>query len=68
MKKVYVDDSMQQDYVYLLSEEIGENFASEFQPELTPKEMLSLGVFGGKYLNDCKSERVMTVKVNVIGL
>lgn len=56
MKKVNVSDSMQKGYSYQLVEAIGENFASDFKPELTPKEMLELGVFGGKYLNDCKKE------------
>lgn len=41
---------------YYLTEPIGENFASDFQPELTPKEMLEIGVFGGKYITDCKKE------------
>ncbi len=47
---------MQNDYHYQLVEPIGKNFDSQFKPELTPKEMLELGVFGGKYLNDCTNE------------
>ena len=38
---------------YTLSENPGENFSPRFTPYVTPEEMLSLGVFGGKYLNDC---------------
>lgn len=56
MKQVSVTDKFQNNYVYELVEPIGKNFDSEFTPELTPKEMLSLGVFGGKYLNDCQQE------------
>ena len=51
-----VVDKMQQGYEYELSEPIGENFDSEFKPELSPKQMLSMGVFGGKYMTDCKNE------------
>jgi hypothetical protein len=47
---------MQQGYTYTLSEPMGKNFHPDFKPELTPKEMLSLGVFGGKYMTDCKGE------------
>lgn len=56
MKEIHVSDSMQEGYSYQLVEVMGGNFASDFKPELTPKEMLELGVFGGKYLNDCKKE------------
>lgn len=56
MKKITVNDKMQQDYVYYLIEPIGENFNELFKPELTPKQMLNLGIFGGKYLNDCQNE------------
>jgi len=56
MNIVTVHDKMQNGYTYKLVEPIGENFDEMFKPELTPKEMLFLGVFGGKYLNDCKSE------------
>lgn len=47
---------MQQDYVYQLIAPIGEGFHPNFTPDLSPKEMLALGIFGGKYLNDCKKE------------
>ena len=54
--RVEVDDLMQQSYVYLLTEPIGRNFDPRFRPELTPKQMLELGVFGGKYMTDCVQE------------
>jgi len=53
---VVVNDVMQQNYVYYLREPMGKNFDPSFQPELTPKEMLKLGVFGGKYMTDCRDE------------
>ena len=53
---VEVNDKMQQNYAYLLSEPSGRNFDPDFEPELTPKEMLELGVFGGKYMTDCRDE------------
>lgn len=56
VKTISVDDKMQRSYVYELVEPIGENLDPQFEPELMPKEMLELGVFGGKYLNDCRQE------------
>ncbi len=53
---VEVFDRMQQGYCYELAEPEGSNFDPRFQPELTPLEMLELGVFGGKYLTDGISE------------
>ena len=47
---------MQSNYAYLLTEPTGKNFSSDFRPELTPKQMLALGVFGGKYMTDCRDE------------
>ena len=52
--RVTVNDKMQKGYFYYLTEPMGENFDPEFKPDLTPEQMLELGVFGGKYLNDCK--------------
>lgn len=56
LRKVTVNDRMQQGYVYELSEPVGENFDDEFQPQLTPVQMLAMGVFGGKYMTDCRDE------------
>jgi len=56
MKKIIVNDIMQKDYAYLLTEPMGKNFHSDFKPELTPKELLRLGIFGGKYMTDCGRE------------
>jgi hypothetical protein len=53
---VVVNDKMQKGYRYELSEEMGKNFALEFKPDLTPKEMLEMGVFGGVYMRDCIDE------------
>lgn len=47
---------MQDGYRYELTEPVGKNFDPSFRPELTPKEMLALGVFGGKYMTDCRKE------------
>ncbi len=55
-ERIVVNDLMQSGYEYVLSENEGENFDPEFRPELTPKEMLELGVFGGKYMTDCIDE------------
>src|SRR5687768_2031235 len=54
--KVAVHDQMQKGYVYLRTEPPGRNFHPTFRPQLTPKQMLRLGVFGGKYMTDCASE------------
>ena len=55
-KTVSVNDQMQKGYRYELTEPIGKNFDPDFKPELTPKEMLKLGVFGGVYMRDCGKE------------
>jgi len=54
--RVVVEDLMQAEYSYLLSAPIGQEFHPDFRPEVSPKEMLELGVFGGKYMTDCINE------------
>jgi len=55
-RTITVNDKMQQGYTYERTEPVGKNFDPEFKPELTPAEMLQMGVFGGKYLTDCRDE------------
>ncbi|MFO0743514.1 MAG: hypothetical protein U0469_00455 [Candidatus Paceibacterota bacterium] len=56
MKTVIVNDKMQNGYKYSLVAAVGKNFHKDFKPDLTPKEMLELGVFGGRYMRDCTKE------------
>jgi len=53
---VIVNDRMQHGYRYELTHLAGRSFDPRFKPELTPREMLELGVFGGKYMTDCQGE------------
>ncbi len=53
---IIVHDRMQQGYCYDRVAGSGADFAEDFRPELTPAEMLELGVFGGKYMTDCRAE------------
>ena len=56
MKEVVANDRMQSGYRYQLTAPAGKGFDPSFTPELTPKEMLELGVFGGVYMRDCRGE------------
>ncbi|MEJ2020636.1 MAG: hypothetical protein P8X43_01020 [Maritimibacter sp.] len=53
---IHVSDRMQTGYSYRLDAPEGADFAAEFTPYLSPAEMLAMGVFEGKYLNDCRDE------------
>jgi len=55
-RTVLVNDRMQRGYRYRIVALPGEGFDEAFCPELTPSEMLALGVFGGKYMTDCQDE------------
>jgi hypothetical protein len=55
-RTITVNDKMQKGYRYALTEPTGRNFDPEFRPDLTPEELLRLGVFGGKYMTDAKAE------------
>jgi len=56
LNTIIVNDMMQHGYHYTLTEPTGKNFRADFIPDLSPKEMLALGVFGGKYMTDCRNE------------
>lgn len=56
MKSVIVRDKMQKGYKYSLMMPIGKKFDPIFTPDLSPKQMLEMGVFGGKYMTDCRKE------------
>jgi len=55
VKKVLYSDSFQKRYVYTVTEPVGKNFHPDFKPDLTPQEMLKLGVFGGAYFIGVKN-------------
>ena len=55
-KRVVVKDLMQKRYSYELSAPTGKQFDVRFKPDLSPKQMLTLGVFGGVYMRDSTKE------------
>jgi len=53
---ITVNDTMQTGYEYELVAPAGRKFAQGFEPFYTPAQMLEMGVFEGKYMNDCGDE------------
>ena len=53
---IEINDRMQQGYRYELTVPAGRQFDTDFRPDLTPADMLRLGIFGGKYMTDCSDE------------
>jgi hypothetical protein len=48
-RELVASNLFQKKYKYELIQPIGRNFDKKFKPDLTPKEMLKMGVFGGAY-------------------
>jgi hypothetical protein len=53
---IEINDLMQRGYAYRLTARTAKDFHAGFRPELSPRQMLVLGVFGGKYMTDCTAE------------
>jgi hypothetical protein len=53
---VRVNDRFQQGYTYEIVAMPGQDFDPAFEPKFAPAEMLEMGVFEGKYCNDCRPE------------
>jgi len=53
---IEVNDKMQTGYRYELVAPVGEEFSDEFEPFYSPRQMLEMGGFEGKYCNDCINE------------
>lgn len=55
-RTIVVNDRMQRGYRYVLVAPVGRSFDLGFRRDLTPPEMLRLGIFGEKYMTDCREE------------
>lgn len=56
VRNIVVNDSFQEGYSYCCEAPVGQGFHDGFTPFYTPKDMLEMGVFEGKYCNDCTEE------------
>lgn len=66
--KIIVKNKMESGYSYTLDALPGKEFQEDFNPYFSPAEMLRLGVFEGKYLNDCLTEFPSEWFIDAIGL
>lgn len=55
-RTIHVEERYQSGYEYTCTEPVGKHFHPDFKPQLTPKEMLQLGIFGGDYFNEVPAE------------
>ena len=55
-KNVIITDRMQRGYVYWRTSRSAGTSRRGSRRISTPKEMLRLGIFGGKYMTDCQEE------------
>ncbi|MFD1882441.1 hypothetical protein [Paracoccus pacificus] len=53
---ISVNDRMQQGYSYVLEAPAGRIDDAAFTPHFTPEQMLEMGIFEGRYINDCRGE------------
>jgi len=56
LTEITVSDRMQSGYAYVLAAPTGQDFDAVFNPHFSPREMLEMGVFEGRYMNDCTGE------------
>lgn len=71
MKEILVNEDYQTGYRYILVAPTGKKYHPDFKPQLTPAQMLKLGIFGGTYFskqpNEFPAEWFSGVKISKSG-